>query len=209
MAKKKYYVVWVGHRPGIYLSWHETSDQVKAYPEAKFKSFSSMTEAEQAYEQGWKKVLYKKAGAKKSKKSFSNFSINYNSIAVDAACSGNPGDMEYRGVKTADAEEIFKMGPFKMGTNNVGEFLALVHALALLKKMGRTDIPIYSDSRIAIGWIKKKKANTKLAKTKTNEEIFNLLDRAHSWLANNKVENTILKWETKVWGEIPADFGRK
>ena len=79
------------------------------------------------------------------------------SLAVDAACSGNPGDMEYRGVYTATGQEIFHIGPLKEGTNNVGEFLALVHGLALLQQKG-SDLPIYSDSRNAISWVKKRNA---------------------------------------------------
>lgn len=33
-----------------------------------------------------------------------------NSLAVDAACSGNPGPMEYRGVHVASRQEIFHFG---------------------------------------------------------------------------------------------------
>lgn len=79
-----------------------------------------------------------------------------NSLAVDAACSGNPGAMEYRGVHVASRQEIFHFGPM-YGTNNIGEFLAIVHGLALLKQKG-FDMPIYSDSVNAINWIKQKNA---------------------------------------------------
>lgn len=131
------------------------------------------------------------------------------SISVDAACSGNPGDMEYRGVWTANGQELFRIGPYRDGTNNIGEFLAIVHALALLKKQNDDKTPIYSDSRNAILWVKKKKANTKLARTRHNEIIFDLIARAEKWLRENTWSNPLLKWETKYWGEIPADFGRK
>ena len=130
------------------------------------------------------------------------------SLAVDAACSGNPGDMEYRGVYTATGQEIFHIGPLKKGTNNVGEFLALVHGLALLKQKG-SNLPIYSDSRNAISWVKKKKCKTLLEREPVNEQIFDLIERAEKWLNTNTYTTTILKWETSVWGEIPADFGRK
>ena len=130
------------------------------------------------------------------------------SLAVDAACSGNPGDMEYRGVYTATGQEIFHIGPLKKGTNNIGEFLALVHGLALLKQKG-SDLPIYSDSRNAIIWVKKKKCKTLLEREPVNEPIFELIERAEKWLNSNTYTTTILKWETAVWGEIPADFGRK
>jgi len=116
--------------------------------------------------------------------------------------------MEYRGVDTQTQRQLFHQGPFDQATNNVGEFLALVHGLAFLKKE-KSDRIIYSDSRTAIGWVKKKKCNTKLQKTTKNEVIFELISRAELWLKNNSYSSFIVKWETKAWGEIPADFGRK
>jgi len=128
---------------------------------------------------------------------------------VDAACSSKGGMMEYQGVNTATGKQIFHQGPFKDGTNNIGEFLALVHGLALCKKKGWDDIPIYSDSITAISWVRRKKANTKLDISEENRELFDMIRRAEDWLKANTFTNRILKWETKVWGEIPADFGRK
>lgn len=206
--KKKYYVVWEGNEPGIYDNWNDTLLQVKGYPNAKYKSFSSKEEAEQAYSGGY---VAPKPGAKGKKRTvdLQDAPINWKSISVDAACSGNPGDLEYRGVYTEDGAEIFRQGPFKQGTNNIGEFLALVHALALLKKKEDSTTPIYSDSRIAMGWVKAGKARTKLTRSRANTPLFELIKRAEQWLSKNTVENPILKWETREWGEIPADFGRK
>ena len=133
---------------------------------------------------------------------------NYNSISVDAASSGNPGKMEYRGVDTKTKKQLFIQGPFEEGTNNIGEFLALVHGLALLKK-NKSDRILYTDSRTAMSWVKKKKCNTKLERNKKNEALFELIERAVNWLKENTYATTIVKWETKAWGEIPADFGRK
>jgi len=133
---------------------------------------------------------------------------NLYSIAVDAASSGNPGRMEYRGVDTQTGKVLFTQGPFERGTNNIGEFLAVVHGLALLKKEG-SDRILYSDSRIAIGWVNKKKCGTKLVLNSSNKILFDLIERAESWLKENTYTTLIVKWETKAWGEIPADFGRK
>ena len=130
-----------------------------------------------------------------------------NSLAVDAACSGNPGQMEYRGVYVASRQQIFHFGPL-YGTNNIGEFLAIVHGLALLKQKN-IQLPIYSDSVNAIGWVKKKQCKTKLERNEKTEELFKLIERAEKWLAQNTYTTQILKWDTKKWGEIPADFGRK
>ena len=133
--------------------------------------------------------------------------VQKEAIAVDAACSGNPGPMEYRGVYLRTGQQIFHFGPIH-GTNNIGEFLAIVHALALLKKQGLS-MPIYSDSRNAIGWIKQKKCKTKLERNARTEEVFQMIDRAESWLKNNSYNTQVLKWNTSEWGEVPADFGRK
>jgi ribonuclease HI len=208
MAKRKYYVVWEGVVPGIYLTWDECKAQVYGYDNAKYKSFSSLEDAEEAYiENPWKHLKSKKTQSRNST-ALPAKEIIYESIAVDAACSGNPGLMEYRGVYVADNTEIFHVGPLEDGTNNIGEFLAIVHALALLTKNGKNE-PIYSDSVNAIKWVENKKCNTKLKKTDKNINIFDLINRAEIWLELNSFSNKILKWETKKWGEIPADFGRK
>ena len=86
--------------------------------------------------------------------------------------------------------------------------LAIVHGLALLKNKG-FDMPIYSDSANAISWVRQKKCKTKLPRTPETEELFLLIERAEKWLQGNTYTTRILKWETKEWGEIPADFGRK
>ena len=210
MAKiKKYYVVWAGIDPGIYDSWEKCQLQIKAYPNAKYKSFKTLADAKTAFAGKYEDHITKTSKATSGLNEVSKRHIIWDSIAVDAACSGNPGDMEYRGVDTETKQEIFRRGVFKEGTNNIGEFLALVHALALLKKTGKTKKLIYTDSRTAMSWVRNKKVKTTLVETKKNEALFQLIDRAIQWVKENPVENPIQKWETKKWGEIPADFGRK
>lgn len=212
-SKTKYYVVWVGQNPGIYDSWAKCQEQIKGFPNAKYKSFKTLEEAEQAFGQSaTEHIQTKKLKEQKPKSSgFHNYidEIVKNSISVDAACSGNPGVMEYRGVETLTGEELFKMGPFKGGTNNIGEFLALVHALAWLKKKNAEDVTIYTDSRTALSWLRNKKVKTTLQPNRSNKLLFLMIDKALNWLRNNDYKNTIIKWDTKKWGEIPADFGRK
>ncbi len=211
MAKKqKFYVVWIGQDPGVYKTWAECFAQVKGYQGAKYKSFSTLAAAEEAYYGDFHSYIGQGA-TQTTKKTISEEArkeIIWESMAVDAACSGNPGNMEYRGVDTSSGIEFFRMGPFRQGTNNVGEFLALVHGLAYLKKKGK-NTPIYSDSKIAMGWITRKKAATKLKRVAANAKLFELIQRGELWLRNNTFDNKIMKWKTKEWGEIPADFGRK
>jgi len=214
--KKKYYVVWKGRRTGIFTSWEETAAQVNGFTGAEYKAFESKAEAERAF-QGKYQAYKRKTPAGVQKKPV-QAGLNAaserlegpirDSYCVDAASSGNPGRLEYRGVYTATRKEIFHQGPYQHGTNNVGEFLAIVHALAMFKEKGIPQ-PLYTDSVNAMKWVKAKKCKTKLARTVQNAPLFELIARAESWLASNTYDTRILKWDTSSWGEIPADFGRK
>ncbi len=212
MAKKKkpkFYVVWHGRQTGIFHTWDECAAQVSGFTDAKYKSFDTHHEAQAAFAGEYEDFKgQNKTSKSKQIRLIDVGEIVYPSYAVDAACSGNPGPVEYRCVDTNSGEEIFRRGPFPQGTNNVGEFLAIVHALSLFQQREIT-APIYSDSKNAIGWIKKKKCQTQLPRGENNTELFELVDRAEKWLAEHEYTNKILKWETEVWGEIPADFGRK
>lgn len=215
MAKqKKYYVIWKGHMPGIYDEWPKAQEQIKGYQGALYKSFTSQKEAEQALAKGPSSYLRPRGGAggsssKKGKKGGTPRSqIIWRSLSVDAACSGNPGPMEYQGVDTKSKDRIFHQA-FELGTNNIGEFLAIIHGLALLKKQGLTNLPIYTDSATAMAWVRNKKVKTKLVRDERTEGLYELIERGEAWLKNNTYSNPIVKWDTDSWGEIPADFGRK
>lgn len=212
MKKEKFYVVWTGVNPGIYTSWTDCQLQTKGYEGAKYKSFETREEAEKAfaaspYEYIKRATVPSGPAPKIDADAPLPAAVLENSLAVDAACSGNPGAMEYRGVHVASRQQVFHFGPV-YGTNNIGEFLAIVHGLALLKQKG-FDMPIYSDSVNAINWVKQKKCKTKLPREPKTEALFLLIERAEKWLRENTYNTKILKWETKQWGEIPADFGRK
>ena len=211
MAKKeKFYVVWKGKRPGVYTTWDDCKAAITGYKGAQYKSFPTFDQAKKAYNSNYEE--YK--GKKNSSPGLSPEQLlmigepDYHSIAVDAASSGNPGIMEYQGVDTKSGKKLFKQGPFKQGTNNIGEFLAIVHGLAFLKQH-KSDRIIYTDSRTAMSWVRKKTCNTKLVETNENKDLFDLVRRAITWLKTNSYTTPIVKWETKAWGEIPADFGRK
>ncbi|MFT7247941.1 MAG: ribonuclease HI [Psychromonas sp.] len=206
--KKKYYVVWSGRKKGIFPDWDTCKKQINGFTGAQYKSFESQQAAIDAFAKNYAQVITKNGSKGKA-------SINPNatppikeSVVVDAAWNTKSGDMEYQGFDFRTRKLLFKKGPFKDGTNNIGEFLAIVHALALLKKHDII-LPIYTDSRTAMSWVRKKFANTKLKPTDNNAELFELTKRAEDWLKDNAYQNQILKWETKNWGENPADFGRK
>lgn len=211
MAKNKYYVVWTGRQTGIFDNWPTCQEQIKGFNGAKFKGFATLAEAQRAFNGRYED--YANQGNATSRKSTGSQvkkavgSPIHQSLAVDAACSGNPGVMEYRGVYTKTGEVWFHK-KFPLGTNNIGEFLALVHGIALLEQK-KINIPLYTDSRIAMTWVNKKKCGSKLEETAATADLFKMVRRAENWLKANKHSVKILKWDTKNWGEIPADFGRK
>ena len=238
MARQKYYVVWNGPSPGVYSSWEACQEAVNGVSGAKYKSFKSQDEAEDAFEMGEEAYEEAKASdagntSTSSKPRESGESSNSSkasepikperptfnpqalpaevireAIAVDAACSGNPGAMEYRGVYLANGREIFHFGPIH-GTNNIGEFLAIIHGLAILKQKGLDSMPIYSDSVNAQLWVRKHHCKTTLVRNDKTEKLHQMIERAEAWLKSNTYRNPIIKWQTDKWGEIPADFGRK
>jgi ribonuclease HI len=205
--KTKYYVIWRGWEPGIYTDWNEAKKQIDGATSPKYKTFGSKELAEEAFENGPEQ--YEGKDFKKTRDLTNEEKKRIGqpiplTLSVDAACSGSTKLGEYRGVLTDTTTEVFRVGPMRESTNNIGEFLALVHGLAYLQK-NKINMPIYSDSRIAMSWIKKKRANTRSKDAHTQS----LITRAEQWLNNNDFRVPVLKWETKAWGEIPADFGRK
>ena len=212
--KRKFYVVWVGRVPGIYDNWDDCQEQVAMFPGAKYKSFDSQTAATIAFRgDGEEEESLIRAIADHRRATPGDYAlipeINLSAIAVDGACSRNPGPMEYRGVEVATGKEIFHFGPVPDGTNNVAEYLALVHALAFLFKKGDGTTPVYSDSRTARAWVRNRRNRTTLQRTPNNGKIIELLARADAWLQTHNFTNPILCWDTARWGEIPADFDRK
>ena len=212
-ANRKFYVVWEGLAPGIYDSWEECQQQVIGVKGARYKAFSTIEQATEAFRGSYEdQATLLLEIAKRSKAPHPATipdSIPDGAIAVDGACSGVPGPIEYRGVDIRSGREIFHVGPYAGGSNNIAEYLALIHALALLDKRGDHSTPIYSDSRTAQTWVRNRHSKTTIEPTAENAQLMQILARADAWIATHTPRNPIIKWDTENWGEIPADFGRK
>ena len=220
----KWYAVAKGRKTGIFTSWEETKYSVSGHPSAVYKSFSTEQQAEEFLQQNTN-LPPSPIGLTRSTKDTMAAAQSYffsaskarhpdkkpeNFLAVDAACNKNPGgDVEYRLVRITGKkppEILHSAGPLPNGTNNIGEFLALVEALRFNHGKTKT-LPIYTDSITALAWIRKQKANTT---HKPGAELAKLVQEAEDWLhANSPRLDAIHKWQTKKWGEIPADYGRK
>lgn len=224
--KKKYYTVWIGRETGVFDDWEDAREQVEGFPGARYRSFNSSAEAAEAFRDGpdaspaslGSLVINARSHGKpqtdadrlltldEQKRHFPE--IDPEAWAVDASCLGNPGTMEYQCIDLATGARVFHFGPVQRSTNNIGEFLAIVHALSLMYQRGERHT-IYSDSRTALAWLRKKTANTKLTPEKGNPKVSELLRRAEIWLRTHPTDIPVRKWQTEIWGEIPADFGRK
>ena len=205
MPQKRFYAVWKGRRTGVFASWAECEAATRGYPGAQFKGFETRAEAERALRGSYEAHQGKPASSQRWL--FAAHPPRLPSIAVDAACSGSPGTLEFRGVETETGKPVFEAGPFADGTNNVGEFLAIVDAMRWLDAHAH-DWPVYSDSANAIGWVLAGKCNTKLRRLPSNRTLFQMIAGAEQWLASAG-RRRVLKLDTKAWGEIPADYGRK
>lgn len=221
MSEQKYYIVWEGEKPGVYTSWAECQAQVKGIKGAMFKSFKGISRerAEEIFRHEKPENFYysaKKGNASKKKitaeeqyKLRADMGIIPDAIAVDASSQGNPGRMEYRGVVVETGDEVFHSQIYPQGTNNIGEFLAIIHAMAWMEQ-NQYFVPIYTDSRTALAWIRQGAIKTTLKPTAQNQELFGHINRAIAWLKSHDITRyRLLKWPTEEIGEIPADFGRK
>ena len=217
---KKFYVIFNGPDAGVYDNWDDVAGRV-SFPGARYKGFTSSAEAAKAFrEQGEDSSspaelgrFLSRAGSRSLPKPgepdyMTNPEVDLDAWAVDASCLGNPGKMEYRGVELMTGRVLFTVGPFLDATNNIGEFLAIVHAMALMEKEGKFH-NIYSDSVSGMAWVRTRKIKTQLKPTERNQRVFELMARAVTWLNTHTFPAKVLKWQTDRWGEIPADFGRK
>ena len=218
--KAKFYVVWQGREAGIYDSWAACEAQVKGVA-AKYKGFATRAEAEAAFAANPEEYISTSHSSRCERPIATKVASNnppllggagggliLPALAVDAACSGNPGLMEFRGVIADTGTQVFHRGPYVEGTNNIGEFLAIVLGLAYLK-INNLPWALYSDSKTAISWVRQKQCKTKLEWNAKNQDLLLAVRAAEKWLHENTWTTPIYKWETERWGEIPADFGRK
>lgn len=199
----KHYTVWVGHKIGVCSTWEECQKRTKGFSGARFKSFPTKAEADQAFIDG-------PDGAVAAPGTLTN-TKGYieDSISVDVGTQGNPGIMEFKGVNTSNGALLFEGGPYTLGTNNMGEFLGIVTGLQYLQEQQKFTTPVYTDSVTALTWIRNKKVASTLVRNDQTSKLWEDIEEAIQWLKENDYQNPLLKWDTVAWGEIKADYGRK
>lgn len=191
---KKYYVVWQGREPGIYDDWPSCKSQVDKFAGARYKSFSSLAEAEAAF--GAKAgVRSKVAPAAKRPRAAGLKTYQADEIAklaaevkiyTDGGCEPNPGEAG-SGLAIYRNEQLVGLwyGLYQsLGTNNTAELNALNQALILTEQelAKGLRVVILCDSQYAIqcltqwaeGWRKKgwKKSSGEIKNLSLIQEMY-------------------------------------
>lgn len=126
-------------------------------------------------------------------------------LVVDGSFLWGKKKLQYQVVDIETSELIYTSPVYIGGSSNVAEYLAIIHGLAYADKNG-LKCDIYSDSYIAMGWVRKRMCRTR---EEMSEELKKVVDRSTLWLNLNLLSNKVLIWQSHLWGENPADFGRK
>jgi len=162
---QKFYVVWSGRQTGVFADWAAAQKAVDKFTGARFKSFPTRAEAEEAFARGdGAGIAPNSVGNANSSSRISPRRARHTahqfdvSIYCDGACEPNPGHagcgiVVYRAGKLAQ----LWFGLYNpMGTNNTAELNALYHALRMAEAeitSGNT-VEICSDSAYSINCIR-------------------------------------------------------
>jgi ribonuclease HI len=158
---EKFYVVWAGRKTGVFTDWATTQLHVDKFPGARFKSFPSRAEADQAFQAGRPASVSRSATARgnTSAPNQVNAAAVGLQIYCDGACEPNPGN-------AGSGIAVYRDGTLVQlwyglynpnGTNNTAELNALHHALQMAETAiasGQT-AQILCDSMYAINCVSK------------------------------------------------------
>ena len=161
---KKFYVVWSGRETGVFTDWLSTQRAVDKYAGARFKSFPTRAEAEQAFARGGYNLPpirpgRQNAGTPDGERRTTHTAHQLDvSIYCDGACEPNPGH-------AGSGIVVYRSGVLAQlwfglynptGTNNTAELNAIYHALRMAEaeiKAGNT-VEVCSDSAYSINCIR-------------------------------------------------------
>ena len=179
MAKKNYYAVARGYKPGIYRMWHGFNGakaQVIGFYGARFKGFVTRTEAEEWYAKHIGSPSPFSGGMKGESstiKSLTQFKSELKKMGIpieenqttghtklrkvviytDGGCSNNPGPGGYGVVRVKGNNRKEYSGGFRKTTNNRMELMACIVGLRSLKS--KRSVTLYSDSKYVVDGIEK------------------------------------------------------
>jgi ribonuclease HI len=157
LAKKKFYAIRRGHRPGIYTQWfgpEGAQRQVEGFAGAVYRGFPSRAEAE-AFMAGASPPAKEARAAGRPRLDGPHVGGPHMVVYTDGGAIGNPGPGGYGVViMPPDGDPLELSGGFRKTTNNRMELMACIAALEYLDD--RLPIVLYSDSRYLVDAITKK-----------------------------------------------------
>lgn len=127
------------------------------------------------------------------------------SINCDASYLHKSDIMEWQ-IKDTLTGQLLYNNKMQGGTSVIAEFFAIVDAMNYLC-LNNVNIPIYSDCLVAMKWVKNKKCGT--WREDLSEEVEQLIAEYEVLLEEYDDKYEVIKWKTRMWGEIPSDFNRK
>lgn len=140
-------------------------------------------------------------------------------LVSDASCRGDSkskqrdgyfhGKVEWQVRDLATGEFVRSSHVQEHSTGPIGETLGVITALRYLHEKGDHTTPVYCDNETAIEWVQARVCRSKLPLNLKTASTITDLNHAFDWLNEKKPRNPVRKWQTKIWGENPADFNRK
>lgn len=213
MAKNKFYVVWKGRDTGIFTSWSEVNELIKGFSGAEYKSYADQETAELEFSLGSPKGRSNDENHTttklKEEPSDDHKAPDHECLTVDGSYLGGKKIMQYRCVWNQSKEEVFSTKPIEGGNQNIAEFLALVGAMKYRVSTKQYDLHIYSDSQTALSWVRNCKIKSSYDLSQLDEVVQERIYGALKFIAKSGVRKNLYKWDSALWGDIPADYGRK
>ena len=172
MAKRKFYAVVAGRKPGLYDEWFGADNaeaQVKGLTNAIYKSFQSRAEAEAWYRERAGRAPTNIQISRADEPGADYFRLHAEALQAgkvvlytDGGCMVNPGIGGYGVVLLHKDRRKELSGGFARTTNNRMEIMACIAGLGALKE--RAQVVLFSDSSYVVngiekGWAKKWRAN--------------------------------------------------
>lgn len=163
MAKKNFYAVKKGAKPGIYSTWKETEAQVSGFPGAVYKGFATREDAQNWLESDVLHTSRKKQTVSATPQSLPKVKPGEVIVYTDGGAINNPGPGGYGAVIMRPAEVKELSDGYRLTTNNRMELMACLVALRELQGEN-SKILLHSDSSYVVngmtkGWVRKWRKN--------------------------------------------------
>ena len=190
-TNKPYYVVWQGHRPGVYDTWTECKAQITGFDRPQYKKFSTRYQAFHAYQKG--------SSYRENLRASDLPVFEKKSILINASTDTQRNLTSYYGLYLNSNRRMFS-NTISSADKRIGLFLAAVKALSILHKH-RTLLPVYTESLEIISAVKDKRfvaLNPQAESAKVNLYVRVAL----AWLEKHPPP-PLLHWNAAYWGELP------